>query len=500
MISLRHLSVQYGPVSALADVSLNIHAGECVLVSGPSGCGKSTLGLALCGLIPHAIPATVTGQIEIAGLDPRALPAAKIAQQVGILFQRPDSQLFHLRVDQEVAFGLRNLGLSEDEVRERTEWALDVTGIRSLRCRRPGELSGGQKQCVALATVLAMRPRVLILDEPTSSLDVPNTRLVIDTLKNLRQQYNLTILLIEHRLAEAVQIASRVLVMDGGQVVADGSPESVFARKDMLRQFGMRRPTAQPSLNWEDLVLPQALPPQNTPPLLELDHVTAGYQRQAIVEDACLKLYPGDFAALVGNNGAGKSTLGLVASGLLKPMRGQVRFAHGKTPRAGLDVAMLFQNPEDQLLCDNVEDEVAYAPRNFGRFDPLQHEKILAETDLLELRRRRPHLLSVGQQQRVTLAACLAVSPRLLILDEPTLGQDWGHLQQMMNYLAELNRQGVAILLISHDYKLIHRFARRLIVMQDGRILHDGRVEARETYPAAAGNLQEGVSDEIIHA
>ena len=501
MIHLRHLSVQYGTISALQDISLDILERECVLVTGPSGCGKSTLGLALCGLIPRSIPATLAGQIEVAGMDPRAHATPEMAQRVGIVFQRPATQLFHLRVDQEVAFGARNLGLSEDEVRERTEWALQATGIQNLRQRRPDEISGGQKQCVAMAAVLAMRPRVLILDEPTSSLDVPNTRLVMETLKTLRQQHNLTIVLIEHRLAEAVQIASRILVMDQGRIVADGSPEEIFAKKEVFRQFGMRRPAAQPCLDWVDLVSAGDCAEPETTPLLHLDHVTAGYQRQAVIRDIDLKLFPGDFVALVGDNGAGKSTLGLVAAGLLKPQAGQVRFSHGKRPRPGLDVAMLFQNPEDQLLCDSVDEEVAFAPRNFGRFEPGLHAKIIAETDLGGLRSRQPNLLSVGQQQRVTLAACLAVLPKLLILDEPTLGQDWGHLQLMMTYLAELNRQGTAILLISHDYKLIHRFARRLVVMKAGRILRSGQVEGSVQHPAAAPHqLFKGAVYEINHA
>jgi len=500
MISIHNLSVQYGTVKALKDVSINIQEKESIVITGPSGCGKSTLALALCGLIPRSIPAQLEGQIEIDGMDPLTLSTPEITQHVGIVFQRPATQLFHLRVDQEVAFGVRNLGLSVDEVRERTEWALEVTGIQKLRDRRPDEISGGQKQCVAIAAVLAMRPRVLILDEPTSSLDVPNTRLVMETLKTLRQQHNLTIVLIEHRLAEAVQIASRVIVMDQGTVFADGNPESIFTEKEVFWQFGIRRPALQTSLAWEDLVIPTDTPQTVETPLLTLEGVSAGYHRQAVIQDIDLKLFPGDFVALVGDNGAGKSTLGLVAAGLLKPLAGQVRFSHGKRPRPGLDVAMLFQNPEDQLLCDTVEDEVAFAPRNFERFDLALHEKILAETDLVELCGRRPNLLSVGQQQRTTLAACLAVTPRLLILDEPTLGQDWGHLQRMMNYLVELNRQGIAILLISHDYKLIHRFARRLIVMKEGRILQRGRVEGSSVGRYSLSEQPEGAIYEINHA
>lgn len=500
VIHVQDLCVHYGANPALEQVTLSIAPGECVLVTGPSGCGKSTLARVLCGLIPKAIPAQVTGQVVLQGdggtaLDILNQPVPVVAQQVGMVFQRPATQLFHLRVEQEVAFGPRNLGLSEEEVQSRTEWALAAAGIAHLRSRRPDELSGGQKQCVAIASVLAMRPRVLILDEPTASLDAGNTRLVMDTLQTLRRQYGLTIVLIEHRLAEALHIASRLILMDGGRIVADAAPEQLLADQALIRKFGIRRPAGMLPEAWEMLivgdteltrdnerpaedcapVVPREAQPNGA--LLELRQVSAGYQRRAVIHDVNLSIYPGDFVALVGENGAGKSTLGLAACGLLKPTVGQVRFAHGKPPRPGLDAAMLFQNPEDQLLCDTVNEEVAYAPRNFDRFDESLHEQILRETDLWTLRERSPYHLSVGQQQRAALAACLAVMPRLLILDEPTLGQDWGHLQQMMDFLAELNRKGTAILLITHDYKLIHRYARRLVIMQDGRIVRTGRVD-----------------------
>jgi energy-coupling factor transport system ATP-binding protein len=211
--------------------------------------------------------------------------------------------------------------------------------------------------------------------------------------------------------------------------------------------------------------------------LLSLEGVSAGYNREAVIEAVDLDLHPGDFVALVGDNGAGKSTLGLVAAGLLKPLEGRVRYTNGGTPRPGLDVAMLFQNPVDQLFTDSVDEEVAFGPRNYRRFDPEIQAGILTEADLLDLRARRPQTLSVGQQQRTALGACLGLRPKLLILDEPTLGQDWGHLQRLMNYLKLLNQGGTAIMLISHDYKLVHRYAQRVYLMKDGRIQLAGRFD-----------------------
>jgi energy-coupling factor transporter ATP-binding protein EcfA2 len=477
MIHIDHLTVRYGAVPALKDISIDISSAECVLVTGPSGCGKSTLGRVLCGLIPHAIPAQIEGQVEVAGLDMQAHPIPEISQKVGMVFQRPASQLFHLRVEDEIAFGPRNLGLDEGEVCQRTEWALHATGLQDLRDRRPSELSGGQKQCLAIAAAVAMRPQVLVLDEPTASLDVPNTQRVIETLAALRAEYGITIVLIEHRLAEAAQLAERVVLMDDGRILADGSPKTVFADRDLRHRLGLRRPTEEPSISWEALIHSNGFPGDLGRPLLTLKAVSAGFNGYAVIRDIDLDFYPGEFVALVGDNGAGKSTLAMVAAGLIKPQSGTVRYLNGSLLRPGLDVTLLFQDPQEQLFTDSVDEEVAFGPKNYNCFDPELHARTLQEADLWELRQRRPLALSVGQQQRTTLAACLSLRPRLLILDEPTLGQDWGHLQRLMNYLQVLNRQGTTILLISHDYKLVHHFAHRVILMKNGRIERVGIIQ-----------------------
>jgi energy-coupling factor transport system ATP-binding protein len=477
MIDVQGLNVSYDDFTALRDVTLSLAPGECVLVTGPSGCGKSTLGRVLCGLIPHAIPARVQGQVRVAGLDVLSQPIPAIAQRVGMVFQRPASQLFHLRVEDEVAFGPRNLGLAENEVMERTEWALHAAGLLDLRGEKPSTLSGGQKQCVAIAAALAMRTQLLVLDEPTASLDVPNTRRVMDTLAALRREFGLTILLIEHRLAEAAQLSERVILMDGGRICADGRPNDVFADRDARRRLGLRRPTEEPSVAWDALIRTNGGQVAENSPLLALEGVTAGFNGRAIIHDVDLAFYPGEFVALVGDNGAGKSTLAMVAAGLIKPQAGRVRFRNGDRPQPGLDVALLFQDPQEQLFTDSVDEEVAFGPLNYDCFDPELHAQVLREADLWELRGRRPLALSVGQQQRTALAACLSLRPRLLILDEPTLGQDWGHLQRLMNYLRQLNRQGTAILLISHDYKLVHRYAQRVILLRDGHIDRIGKIQ-----------------------
>lgn len=478
MITVRDLSVSYGGVRALDGVSLSIPAGQFVVVTGPSGCGKSTLARALAGLIPHALPADMAGQVSVAGLDTRQVPVAELAQHVGMVFQNPATQLFHLTVEDEVAFGPRNLGLAGDEVARRVEWALGVAGIAALRERCPAELSGGEKQRVAIAAALAMRPRVLALDEPTASLDRHGCADVIQTLAGLHRT-GVTIVLIEHRLGHALSAAERVVLMEGGQIAGDRPAAGVLADPALLERLGVAAPEPAPR-------------PSNghpRPALVEARGITAGYNRRVVLEDIDLTLREGDFAALVGDNGAGKSTLALVLAGLLKPKQGRVQMAGGGRPRPGEDVTLLFQNPADQLFTDSVDEEVAFGPRNFGRYVAGTHEHTLQTLGLDALRERPPSRLSVGQQQRTALAACLALRPRLVILDEPTLGQDWANLRRLMSLLETLNRQGTAVLLISHDWRLVRRYARRVIELRGGRIAYDGdastfpgEVERRQTH------------------
>jgi energy-coupling factor transport system ATP-binding protein len=393
-----------------------------------------------------------------------------LTQRVGMVFQNPGSQLFHLKVEDEIAFGPRNLGLDEIDVEKRTNWALETMGLSGLRHQRPSELSGGQKQCVAIASVLSMRPQVLVLDEPTASLDVPSTWRLMESLAGLNDKQGITIVMIEHRLGAAIQHADRAILMEEGQIIDDGSPELIFVDQERRNSLGLRRPGEQPMTPWETIIQSNGHRSEGELPLLSLERVWAGYDGQDVIQDINISIYPGDFTALVGDNGAGKTTLGLVAAGLLKPMEGRVLFNQDKRPQPGLDVALLFQNPMDQLFTDSVNEEVAFAPENYNRFDRERHLKILQESDLLQLRDRRPNQLSIGQGQRTALAASVAMYPRFVILDEPTLGQDWGHLQRLMDFLRVLNNNGTAVLLISHDYKLVHHYARRIILIENGRI------------------------------
>ncbi len=472
MIEVDDLTVYYGQQRVLggkrSGLSLSIRPGEFVLVTGPSGCGKSTLLRALAGLIPHASLARMEGKVVVDGLDTQEHPLPVLAGHVGMVFQNPATQLFCLRVEKEVAFGPRNLGLPSDEAARQVEWALGAAGLEHLQGHRVNTLSDGEKQRLAIAAVLAMAPRTLILDEPTSNLDRASTRQVLSSLERLRRQGS-TVVIAEHKTGEVSRLADRVLILEEGQPVADGSPEQVFARKGLLHRLGVRRPTNHHQSDWADLILPSLLGRgrERVEPLVELEGVVAGYGKGQVLDGLALCIQRGELVALVGDNGAGKTTLARLLAGLVKPRQGKVQ-VRGR-------VGLLFQNPLEQLFCETVEEEVAFGPRNYGLLTPALLEDTLATADLGSLRQRRIHALSGGEQQRTALASVLALRPDLLVLDEPTMGQDWGHLSAFMEHVGRLNGRGMAILLITHDYELVNRYAQRVLLLRDGRITVEGR-------------------------
>lgn len=481
VIHVDSLSVSYGSHTALDDVSMHVGSGEFVLISGPSGCGKSTLALALAGLIPQAVPARMVGRVVVDGLDTQGAPVHALARKVGIVFQNPATQLFNATVEEEVGFAPRNIGLSAAEIAARVDEALEAVGIAHLRGRPLRALSGGEQQRVAIASVLALHPNVLVLDEPTAHLDWRGVEQLLAALERLRREHGVTVILIEHRLAAVAPVATRAIFMDRGRIVVDGAPGALLSDRALLAMLGLRYP-------WCDVgrrVEPggPAPRPHGDEPLVAFRGVSAGYGRRRVLDDLNLAIYPGQFVALVGQNGAGKSTVARVFADILRPARGRVEW-HPSLRRlpVGRRVGLLFQNPLSQLVCDYVEEEVAYGPANYGVHADLA--ALCDAADLSGLRRARMQNLSVGQQQRTALAATLALRPRLLILDEPTMGQDWAHLSRLMDYLVHLNDNGQAILLITHDDRLVCRYAQRIVRMAEGRIVADGAVPA--TAPVAS--------------
>ena len=450
-IEVRALRVRYPEAHALRGVDLSVAPGSFLLIGGPSGGGKSTLAQTLMGLIPQMTPAEVRGQLSVGGLDPRQQPVAQMATRVGLVLQNPATQLFNGTVEEEVAFGPRNLGLPPEEIATRVEYGLEAAGCAHLRHRPVRRLSGGEQQRVVIAAVLAMRPAILILDEPTANLDAEGVGRIVQTLVRLHRRFQITIVVVEHRLDPFLPHADRLVWLAEGRVVADGPPAETLAQ-------------VQPP--WP----PPAPPPLRAgPPLVTLEGVTAGYNGRPILRDCSLTLHRGEFAALVGPNGAGKTTLARVLSGLLRPRSGRVVWhtdGRGKGQRVGL----LQQTPLHQLVCETVEEEVRFGPRNLRIERAADVERILAETGLASLRHRPIRALSFGQQQRTALAATLSLRPSLLILDEPSVGQDAEHLIRLMDFVTGLNRAGQTVLLITHDQRLVTRYASRVWRLRDGRV------------------------------
>jgi energy-coupling factor transport system ATP-binding protein len=449
VIDVQGLEVGYPETQALRGIDLTIAPGSFVLVGGTSGSGKSTLAHTLMGLIPQTMPAEVSGHIRVAGLDPRKDGTAHLARQVGLVFQNPVTQLFNGTVREEAAFGPRNLGLPKEEIARRVNWALEKTGCTHLSGRAVRHLSGGEQQRVAIAANLAMRPRLLLLDEPTANLDTEGVRAVVGTLAQLHRRAQVTIVVIEHRLEPFLPHAERLIWLEDGSIIADGLPVETLAQM-------------------EPKLPPSAPPPtSNGEVLVKLDGVTAGYNGHSVLRKCSLNLRRGEFMALIGSNGAGKTTLARVLAGLLRPKRGRVVWhTNGRKQRFGL----LQQNPLHQLVCDTVGEEVSFGPRNLGQEHMKGVEEVLAQTDLLALRHRSTQALSVGQQQRTAMAATLALRPTLLILDEPTIGQDRRHLHRMMEFVRSLHRAGQTVLLITHDHKLVKRYAGKVMEMKAGKI------------------------------
>jgi energy-coupling factor transporter ATP-binding protein EcfA2 len=463
VIEVRGLDVRYAEAHALRGVDVSVEPGSFLLIGGPSGGGKSTLAHVLMGLVPNALPAEVRGHVLLGGVDPRRQGVARMATRAGLVFQNPATQLFNGTVEQEVAFGPRNLGLSQAEVVERIAYSLEAVECAHLRHAAVRHLSSGEQQRVAIAAALAMRPAILILDEPTANLDTEGVRRVVGALVRLHRRFGATIIVIEHRLEPFLPHADRLVWLDGGRVIADGPPAETLAQ---VRPDQSSRAPSSACLDQ---------------PLVSLQGIAAGYDGRAVLRDCSLALRRGELAALVGANGSGKSTLARVLAGVLRPQGGRVVW-HGDGHRKGWRVGFLQQNPLHQLVCDTVEDEIRFGPLNLGTDRREEAERVLAQTDLLALRRRPTRTLSVGEQQRAALGATLSLHPELLILDEPTVGQDWDHLIRLMDSLIDLNGAGQTILLITHERRLVERYAGRVWVLQDGEVRQQavgeaGRVE-----------------------
>jgi energy-coupling factor transport system ATP-binding protein len=478
-----------------------VREGDFLAIIGRSGCGKTTLLRCLTGLIPQASEGEMSGSVEIFGMNTREHGLAKLATMANFVFQDPEVSFFCGTVGEEVAFGPRNLGLDPQEVDSRVDSALRSTSIQHLRTRRVVDLSGGEKQRLAIAAALSMRPRVMVLDEPTSDLDQEGTRAVLEVLELLRNQQAMTVVLSEHRLDRLAPFINRVVVVEEGRKLIEGRPEGVFkGQAELLQGLGIRVPLAyKTSTGYHHdshvpggRLKPPFRPSSNLPQgslsmvdsqsiLIRVNGLSFCYApNQELLADLSFEISKGEIVALLGANGTGKTTLALLLAGFLKPTKGSMMFNGVKEEtqthrRRRRKVGLLYQNPNRQLFCDTALKEVEFGLRSLNREDFAgRADEMLRLLDLERHAGDHPYHLSEGERQRLATAATLAIQPDLLILDEPTTGQDWGHLRKLMDFLRIWVRRGSSVLLITHDTRLAAEYASRIMILSDGRIVADG--------------------------
>jgi len=518
-ILIEKLSFRYASScrQVLSDISLTILEGETLLLLGPSGCGKSTLALTLNGLIPHLIEGELEGRVIVFGQDTRLSTVGQLATRAGIVFQDPESQFCTLTVEEEVAFGLENLCTPPFEIRERILKALGTVGLQEMLHTRVDRLSGGQKQKLALASVLVMEPCLLICDEPTANLDPLGAREFYEVLARLKDTGRFTILLIEHHLNECIGLVDRAAVMSPeGTIQAAGPPREIFSRhlRD-LEAFGVWMPpvTGLAHSLWEDglafdrlpltvpeaaesllplisdirpgqdALQPEAASPSSSEAAISIAGVHFAYPNGKTVLDGIDLVVPaGDFVALVGPNGSGKTTLALHLIGMLAPQSGAVhlfgRPVASMTPEELVGtVGYVFQNPEHQFVADTVHSELAYSLRMSPLSQDQKEQRIaemLREFGLQALQEYHPYKLSQGQKRRLSVATMLISGQKLLILDEPTFGQDRTSAGALMERMRLLNEQGTTLLMITHDMSLVAQYARSVAVLKAGQLLYHG--------------------------
>ena len=503
LIQVSDLSFQYRGAAgrALDAVSFVVPAGHVLLVAGPSGCGKSTLLRCLNGLIPHSYKGTLWGEVRFAGADLFRLSRAALARRVGTVLQDPARQIVASTVAADLAFGLENLGLPVAEIAERVAGALAQVGLTALRDRDTAALSGGEHQKVAIAGVLALDPAVLILDEPLANLDPQSAWEALLLFRRLADAGR-SVILVEHRVEDALRIAPEaVLLLEAGRVTYQGDAAGVrrAARYQAVKlpaAWVMEQVVAEGAASAARWTAPR--PAQVAgPPLAQYQAVSfayppePGHTAQPIVQEVSAAVYRGDHIAVLGPNGSGKSTLLKHILGLLKPQTGVVLVDGIATTRRSVaqlahTVGYVFQNPGHMLFAPTVREELAFGPRNLGRAPAaIAHdvEWALAITNLLPQGARPPLGLSFGQQKRVALAAILSMRPRLLVLDEPTAGQDYANYTGFMDELLTLpDLEGV--IFITHDVDLALAYANRVWLIQAGRLIADGPPETILAQPA----------------
>ena len=524
IISFRNFSFQYRAQKqpTLHDIDLDIYPGERVLIAGPSGSGKSTLAACINGLNPFSNPGECKGSLIVDGVDAPHSSIFELAGHVGTVLQDPDGQFIGLTVGEDIAFALENSCTPQDEMHAITRHAAELVGIENHLGYAPHELSGGQKQRVSLAGVMVDQVKILLFDEPLANLDPATGKQAIELIDEIQKKTDTTVLIIEHRLEDVLwRNVDRIVLVNGGTILADLRPDELLSGS-LLAENGIREPLYVTALRYagveltpdkhpahvDSLVLddtdtqklrdwftarprPAAQPERE--PLLEVKGLSFGYQKgQQTLRDVSFSIGKGEMVSIVGRNGAGKSTLSKLICGFETPDAGEI-FLNGKPlaeeniRRRAQHIGYVMQNPNQMISKTMIYDEVALGLQRSGLTEEQIREKVeatLKVCGLYPFRNWPISALSFGQKKRVTIASVLVLDPELILLDEPTAGQDFRHYTDIMEFLRGLNARGVTVVMITHDMHLMLEYTRRALVFCDGRLIADRTAAAVLCDPA----------------
>ncbi len=493
-IQIDNLSFTYPSreTPTLRNITATVALGDFILLTGATGSGKSTLLRTINGLIPHASAGTFTGTVYVDAKNVAEQPLAETCQLVNLLFQEPDYQLFCTHIEDEIAFGLENIGTPPQEMTARIDVALEQVGLSGFRNRRTSELSGGEKQLVALACLCAMRPKVLLLDEPTSYLSRIASKNILNIVKKLNVELRVTVLLATHRTAEVAPLCNRVWLLNNSELYSELCIEEAYRAPELYERLGVQPLGAKEvrgrfslfSGPTGEIKEASALRTSKSP-LLQTENISFTYPdaRNSALNGISYEVNRGEAIAIMGENGSGKTTLLHLMAGLLRPAAGKIlldseTLMPNRLRRLATKVGIVFQNPELLLQAETVFDELAFGPRNLKLPLKTVHRRVanmLFLFNLDTLASEAPHALSRGQRQRVAVAAICALQPELLLLDEPTTGQDVQQTERLMRQLCQLcQREGKTLIFTTHEPELTLKYANRLLFLQDGELIFDG--------------------------
>ena len=513
IISFKNFSFQYRAQKkpTLKEINLDIYPGERVLIAGPSGCGKSTLAGCINGLNPFSNPGECSGELIVDGVDAPKSSIFQLSAHVGTVLQDPDGQFIGLTVGEDIAFALENSCMPQNEMHEITRHAAELVGIQDHLDFAPHELSGGQKQRVSLAGVMVDQVKILLFDEPLANLDPATGKQTIELIDEIQEKTDTTVVIIEHRLEDVLwRDVDRIVLMGDGKILADLHPDELLSTR-LLEENGIREPLYLTALRYAGVELAPAKKPAHVDsvvideadrkkmtdwfwsrpaaeaekehePLLEVRNLTFGYERgRQTLRDVSLTIHKGEMVSIVGKNGAGKSTFSKLVCGFETPDSGEILFQGRNLLQENIrhrakHIGYVMQNPNQMISKTMIFDEVALSLRNMGKSEEEIREKVeetLKVCGLFPFRNWPVSALSFGQKKRVTIASVLVQDPKLIILDEPTAGQDFHHYTEIMEFLRGLNEKGVTVVMITHDMHLMLEYTPRALVFADGRLIAD---------------------------